>query len=248
MKTKKLTLDETIYSLIELPKGAKILDLGCRDAEYLNGIIKAHPGKVTKAVGIDITDKKFSSIPYSAPIELKVMNCEEKLAFPDNEFDLVFSKNLLECIRDKKAFIDEMHRVLKPGGTVICVHTDFDSIIYNGKNKDLITRAVHAYAVTEQGWMNSSDSWMGRRLWGLFNNSGLFEGYISVYNVLETEYTEGSFGYNFSKDIEFLTKENVGVLSIEEYHQFINELIEANNSGTYFYSKPYYIYKGCKKV
>ncbi len=248
MKTKKLTLDETIYSLIELPDEAKILDLGCRDAGYLSGIISAKPGKVIKAVGVDVTDKKFNSLPYSWPIELKLMNCDKKFDFPDNEFDLVFSKNLLECIRDKKSFIDEIHRVLKPSGMVVCVHTDFDSIIYNGENKDLITKAVHAYAVTEQGWMNDSDSWMGRRLYGHFNNSGLFEGDISVYNVIETQYTEGSLGYNFSKDIEFLTKESVGVLKNEEYAEFINELIKANDSGTYFYSKPYYIYTGYKKV
>ena len=247
MKVKKSSLNKVIYDLIDLPDNAKILDLGCGNAGYLIGIMNTYPNKIAKAIGIDVSSRKFDMIPYTSPIELKVMNCAEKLDFPDNEFDFVFTKDLLECITDKKSFIKEIHRILKPNGLVICVHADFDSTIYNGENKDLITKAIHAYAVTKQGWMDDLDGWMGRRLYGYFNNCNLFDGDISIHNVIETEYCEGKFGYEFSKNIGFLAQEKTGALSDEEYMQFINELVKANENGTYFYSKPYYIYKGYKK-
>lgn len=41
--------------------------------------------------------------------------------------------------------------------------------------------------------------------------------------------------------------ENTGVLTKEEYGEFINELVAAYKNGTYLYSKPYYIYRGIKK-
>ncbi len=246
MKIQKLTLNQTIDNLIELPDNAKILDLGCRDAGYLMSFIEAQPEKVAMAIGVDVTSRGFGAIPYTSPVELKVMDCSQGLDFPDNKFDLVFTKDMLECIADKGALIKEIHRVLKPKGTVICVHTDFDSIIYNGENKELITKAVHAYAETQQGWMDTSDGWMGRRLYGLFSNSGLFEGDISVYNLVETEYVEGSMGYEFSRLVSFLAKENTGALSKEEYAELIGELVKANRNGTYLFNRPYYIYRGCK--
>ena len=254
MKINKSSLNEAIYELINLPDNAAIVDLGCRNAGYLNGIKNEFPNKVAKAIGVDVTDRNFDVIPYSAPVELKIMNCAGKLDFPDNTFDLVLTKDLLECISDKAAFVGEINRILKPGGTVICVHADFDSVVYNGENQDLITKCIHSYAVTKQGWMDDLDGWMGRRVYGVFNNSGFFESSICVHSVVETEYKEGMFGYEFSQNIGWLVGEtnnwvdgeNTGVLTKLEYDEFINNLFEADKNGTYLYSKPYYIYKGIK--
>lgn len=247
MKMKHSSLNQTIYEMIDLPQNAVIADLGCRNAGYLNGIIETFPGKVIKAIGADVTDKNFGLIPYSQPVELKVMNCAGRLKFEDNTFDFVLVKDMLECITDKSYFVKEINRILKPGGTVLCVNADFDSTVYNGENKDLITKMIHAYAVTKQSWMDDIDSWMGRRTYGVFHNSGFFESSVIIYSVVETEFTEGKFGYEFSKHIGWLTDENMGVISKDEYNEFIKNLTEAHKSGSYLYSKPYYIYKGIKK-
>ncbi len=246
MKMNQSSLNKEIYKIINLPENASIVDLGCRNAGYLNGIIETFPGKVVKAVGVDVTDKDFSAIPYSSPVELKVMNCAGHLEFADNSFDLVLAKELLECITDKTTFVKEIYRILKPGGTVLCINTDFDSIIYNGETKDLITKAIHAYAITKQGWMDDLDSWMGRRTYSVFQNSGFFESSIFIHSVVETEYKEGKFGYEFSKHIGWLVEENTGALTKKEYDEFIDNLIAADKSGNYVYSRPYYIYKGIK--
>ena len=63
------------------------------------------------------------------------------------------------------------------------------------------------------------------------------------------------FGYEFSQNIgwlvgettDYVDGENTGVLTKEEYGEFINELVAAYKNGTYLYSKPYYIYRGIKK-
>ena len=84
-------------------------------------------------------------------------------------------------------------------------------------------------------------------MYGIFNKSGLFESSVSVHNVIETEFTEGSFGYELSKDIAWLYEENTGALSEEEYNDFICNLKEADENGSYIFSKPYYIYRGMKR-
>lgn len=241
------TLFKAISEQIELPDNAVIADLGCKDATFLLAFQEAFPNKIKSAIGVDITDKWFEDVKYDSPIELKVMTCSKKLDFDDNTFDFIFTKDMFECVSDKNFLVSEIHRILKPGGVVICVNCDWDSVAYNGENKDLISKAVHTYAVTKQPWMDDLDSWIGRRMYGFFNKSKLFESSVSVHNVIETEYAEGTFGYDLSSDIAWLYKENTGTLSKEEYYEFIDTLKLAQENGLYIFSKPYYIYKGVKK-
>jgi len=245
-KIKFSTLNKAILEQIKLPDDAVIADLGCRDAAFLLGFQQAFPNKIKSAIGVDINDKGFKNIKYKKPIKLKVMNCSKKLDFADNTFDFVFSKDMFECVSDKDFLVSEIHRILKPGGVVICVNCDWESIVYNGENKELISKAIRTYAVTKQPWMDDLDSWIGRRMYGFFNKSKLFESSVSVHNVVETEYTEGTLGYDLSLHIAWLHKENTGAFSKEEYDKFIDNLKSAQESGHYIFSKPYYIYKGIK--
>ena len=210
------------------------------------GFQQAFPNKIKSAIGVDINDKGFKNVKYKKPIKLKVMNCSKKLKFDDNTFDFVFTKDMFECVSDKDFLVSEIHRILKPGGVVICVNCDWDSVAYNGENKELISKAVHSYAVTKQPWMDDLDSWIGRRMYGFFNKSKLFESSVTVHNVVETEYKEGYFGFDFSKHFAWLHEENTGTLSKEEYDEFICNLKNAEESGQYIFTKPYYIYKGVK--
>ena len=41
--------------------------------------------------------------------------------FPDNHFDLIFSKSVIEHLREPDFLFEEVHRVLKPGGTFVCL-------------------------------------------------------------------------------------------------------------------------------
>lgn len=240
------SLNKVIFEQIKLPDNAVVADLGCRDAGFLVGLQQAFPDRIHQAIGVDITDKWFNDVKYQSPIELKVMDCSKKLEFEDNTFDFIFSADMFECVSDKDLLVSEIHRILKPGGVVICVNCDWDSVAYNGGNKDLISKAIHAYAVTKQPWMDDIDSWIGRRMYGIFNKSKLFESFVCVYNVVETEYKEGTFGYDLSLDIAWLHKENTGALTKNEYDGFTDNLKSAQQDGSYIFSKPYYIYKGVK--
>ncbi len=241
------SLNKDIFEQIKLPDNAMVADLGCRDAGFLVGLQQAFPDKIHQAIGVDITDKWFKDVKYKIPIKLKIMDCSKELKFEDNTFDFVFSADMFECVPDKDLLVSEIHRILKPDGVVICVNCDWDSVAYNGENKDLISKAIHAYAVTKQPWMDDIDSWIGRRMYGVFNKSKLFESSVSVHNVVETEYKEGSFGYDLSKDIAWLFEKNTDTLSEKEYYGFIDNLELSHKEGTYIFSKPYYIYKGVKK-
>jgi SAM-dependent methyltransferase len=101
-------------------RGAKALDYACGDGDY--ALLMAEAG--ADAVGIDISPVSVSNAAKAAEqrgasAKFAVMDCED-LEFPDNTFDLINVSGVLHHLDVKRAY-SEMARVLKPGGTVLCV-------------------------------------------------------------------------------------------------------------------------------
>ena len=88
--------DPTAKAIINEFKDGFILDAGCglRSVYYPN------------VVNLEIVDYPTTD----------VIGFADKLPFPDNTFDAVFSLNVLEHVRDPFTSAKELERVLKPGG------------------------------------------------------------------------------------------------------------------------------------
>ena len=97
--------------------GRRVLDIGCGTggpAILLAREYRAH------VVGTDIEPQlleRAKALAWKAGVSVdwRLVN-PGPLAFPDNAFDLVFSKDALIHIPDKVALCAEILRVLKPGG------------------------------------------------------------------------------------------------------------------------------------
>jgi len=98
------------------------LDVGCGFGGTSRHIAKKFPK--TKVTGITISPMQIKRGTEMA-IEQKVPNVEFKLVnaldmtFPDNSFDFVWACESGEHMPDKKRYIEEMTRVLKPGGRFV---------------------------------------------------------------------------------------------------------------------------------
>lgn len=102
----------------ELPNlaGLSVISLGCgngADARWLkdNG--------ASRVVGVDISDGLIAIAKKNNPdLEFNVMDIE-KLDFPDETFDLVYSSLVLHYLSSWSKVLNEVRRVLKPGGKFI---------------------------------------------------------------------------------------------------------------------------------
>ena len=105
----------------------RILDIGCNGGTFTRQIIKPN----VKVVGIDI----YSPFIYRAnevigdKIDL-VVGAAEYLPFRTNLFDMVICLEVLEHSRQPLKFINEVYRVLVPGGIVIIMVPNEKSLVY----------------------------------------------------------------------------------------------------------------------
>jgi len=239
---------EFIYSLIQLKPGISLLDLGCGKGYDMMRIAELADDK-SEFYGMD-------SIQSSVEMAIKNYGHDKRLnfisgdfsngiPFEDEKFDVVFSNNMLECITDKQALLNEVYRVLKPKGQVVFAHFDWDSQLLDGSDKGLIRKIVQTFNEWKQDWMTDIDSWMGRRLWRTFQESGLFHsGRIETFVLTNTEFSEPNYGHMMIRDFYSLVKR--GFIKEEEYRTFITDIEEFNAKGHYFYSITMYLFVGEK--
>ena len=105
--------------------GAKCLDVCCGTADWTIQLADA-AGNTGVVKGLDFSEnmlkvgeEKVKSWPN---IELLHGNAMA-LPFGDNSFDYVTIGFGLRNVPDYMTVLREMHRVLKPGGTVVCLET-----------------------------------------------------------------------------------------------------------------------------
>ena len=146
---RRLVLDELWIVLEQLPKGSKILDVGCGTAHLTNWI---------KEKGFEVYGIEPSSVMYSyarsnfPEIEIK-QAISSDIPYPDNYFDLIVAFEVLRYLdknENAKTFT-EFHRVLKVGGKFFVTQvnlfcTDFYFIFHQLKSIICkITNATHHY-------------------------------------------------------------------------------------------------------
>ena len=118
-------LAKHIVDKFDLKENNKILDVGCGRCEVLTAFGQ---------LGLDISGVDASErIQSFAPKEISKLEIldfsKENFPFDDNEFDIIFTKSVIEHINDPTHLMKEILRILKPGGIFISLTPEWASQI-----------------------------------------------------------------------------------------------------------------------
>ncbi|KAG6496062.1 hypothetical protein ZIOFF_043910 [Zingiber officinale] len=105
---------------LELKPGQKVLDVGCGIGG--GNFYMAENFKVD-VVGIDLSINMISlalerAIGLKCSVEFEVADCTKK-TYPDNTFDVIYSRDTILHIQDKPSLFKSFFKWLKPGGKVL---------------------------------------------------------------------------------------------------------------------------------
>ncbi|MCW3464936.1 class I SAM-dependent methyltransferase [Chitinophaga nivalis] len=125
--TQPVTQQWLTYFKLLLPRlqGNRVLEVGTASGYFAN--ILAQAGYEVTAVDISenmITEAKAVSAALNVPVNYQVMDAQQ-LAFPENRFDLVFTRLMTWTTPDVKTFYRECFKVLTPGGLLLNFDGDF---------------------------------------------------------------------------------------------------------------------------
>jgi ubiquinone/menaquinone biosynthesis C-methylase UbiE len=120
---------QTALELVSIEPGMNILDVGCGTGSLSVGA-KQNLGNNGRVVGIDpssimidLARQKAEKAGVEVDFQVGVI---ENLEFNDDQFDLVLSSLMMHHLTDelKESGLQEVHRVLKPGGTLLIIELD----------------------------------------------------------------------------------------------------------------------------
>jgi ubiquinone/menaquinone biosynthesis C-methylase UbiE len=115
-------LTHYLFNAFNMQEGMRFLEPGCGRGEHL---------RLFKNLGVDTYGLDLSPESPIFAKDLNIQLCDvekERLPYPDNYFDVIYSKSFLEHLRDPKKFLNEAHRVLKPGGLLLSLVPDWESV------------------------------------------------------------------------------------------------------------------------
>lgn len=109
-----------LFERFNIKQGDRFLDVGCGRGEFLRGFIDCG----VQGHGVD---RSRTAERYCPEADLRTADLEnEKLPYPDNYFDVIYSKSVIEHFYYPEKLVHEIYRVLKPGGLVITLVPDWE--------------------------------------------------------------------------------------------------------------------------
>lgn len=151
--------------------GAEVLSVGCGPGVILNEVSELHPS--IHATGVDVSaDRVREAIQRNRenPRLTFVRGDAQAMQFPSDSFDVVYSRMLLQYLREKERAVAEMVRVCKPGGLVVLQDLD-GQLLWHYPEDAGVQRALEKVlaALAPTGF----DPFVGRKLFSFAQKAGL---------------------------------------------------------------------------
>lgn len=98
---------------VTVPAGGKVLDYGSGGGTYLSYF----HSRGVDIVGAEISDVMLDAC-RKAGLQMHKVESFDVIPFEDNAFDVVYLMQVFEHLRSPRRFMQELSRILKPGGTL----------------------------------------------------------------------------------------------------------------------------------
>jgi arsenite methyltransferase len=232
-----------VCQAVDAEPGSSVLDIGSGPGLLVRDLA-AMVGAEGRVCGIDRSEgmiamakRRCADLPW---VELEPADAAE-LPYPDATFDAVVSTQVYEYVADMAAALDELARVLKPGGRAVILDTDYDSLVLSTDDTDRLARILEAW---DEHFVHAD---LPRKLRPLLRAAGLEVRDCAVVPVLNTEYGPESFSYHLTALMADFAAGRAGVTP-DEARDWIRELERLGSEGRYFYSLNRYLFVADKRA
>lgn len=159
---------EVLLAPAELKPGQRVLDVGAGPGFFAGGLASL-VGPDGQVDGVDI-NARFVADANARHADDPRVNFHHVdnhvLPFEDGTFDRVICKNVLEYVPDLAASLAEIHRVLRPGGRVHVIDSDWGFVIVQPWDKATVDEFFSAARPA------FNEPYIGRRIGGDLAQTG----------------------------------------------------------------------------
>ena len=167
---------EALFRRVGLRDGQRVVEIGCGSGNIACWVARqvAPNGSV---VAIDVAADQIEQARRQAQ-GLGLRNIEFQVAdaysprLPEDSFDVVYCRYVLEHVRDPLRVLQEMRRVLKPGGKALAQENNIQMVAFD-PDCPAFEAVWNQFAVLQDRL--GGDALIGKRLFGLFHRAGFLQ-------------------------------------------------------------------------
>ena len=177
--------EKALLNFYRLQRNARVLDVGSGTGEFSARVAEAHPD--WQVLGIELLEAwvEFARGKHAAlgpRLGFEVGNAFA-LAQPDNSFDLVANRHMIQSVPHVEKILSELVRVTRRGGRVHVLAEDYSMLHFMSGPLD--PDELWRKGPVEFSERTGTDSRIGRRTWTLLRAAGLVDVRVD-YVVVDT--------------------------------------------------------------
>ncbi len=172
--------------ILALRPGQHVLDVGSGPG-FLAAEMADEVGPDGRIVGVDPSESMLALASRHAPAAEFRPGGALELPFEGASFDVVVSTQVLEYVDDVASALAEARRVLRPGGRLLVLDTDWESIVWRTADLERMRRVLAAWEE------HLADPYLPRRLPQLLRDAGLTLSHASVLAILNHPYDSDTY-------------------------------------------------------
>jgi ubiquinone/menaquinone biosynthesis C-methylase UbiE len=221
--------------------GEAIIDLGSGPGILACELaVEVGPGGKVTAVDVSpemnaIASRRADEAGLGERIDV-VLGDVAALAFPDACFDAAVSTQVLEYVGDVDRALREWRRVLRPGGRLVLLDTDWDTLVCSARDEARTARILDAWR------SHAAHTRLPRGLAPRLRAAGLHVTDVFSLTLLNTAYNESTYSYNLAGLITDYVRSSGGV-SKAETDAWRADLASLDQDGAYFFSLNRYCFR-----
>lgn len=237
------TLADLLHGDERYPAGAHVLEAGCGTGAQT--VILARNNPAVRFVSVDISpdslERARTAVTQASLTNVRFEQADVfRLSFPNAMFDAVFVCFVLEHLAEPVKALEELKRVLRPGGAITVIEGDHGSAYFYPES-DLAKRAIQCLVDLQR--QHGGDALIGRRLYPLLRQAGFPEVEVTprvVYaDASRPEMVEGFTRNTFNAMVEGVGDQalRAGMMDPASWRQAIADLhLTAGPDGVFNYT------------
>lgn len=221
-----------------LRPGDHVLDVGAGPG-LLAADMSTVVGTSGRVVGVDVSEAMLHLGRSRRCGAFFAKSDAERLPFASDSFDAVTSTQVLEYVPNVDAALLELRRVLRPGGRVLIIDTDWDSVVWHANDDDRMRRMLAA-------WIGRfADPHLPRTMVARLRSAGFDVQPVEVLVLLNTEHDSNTYSIA-NGEIMADYAVSRGHMSRSEVDAWVEDLVALGRSGRYFFSLNRYLFRANK--
>lgn len=225
---------------IKLLPGEKVLDVGSGPG-FLARSIKDKVGKQGLVHGVDVSEFMLNIAKSKSDEKdgIKFSYGDAKdLQFHNESFDTITCTQVLEYLNDVDKALKEFNRVLRKGGKIALLDTDWDSIVWYSSNPERMRRVLNIWEA------HAYDPFLPRTLSQRMEMAGFEVIAQKIFTIYNPIYKVDTYSNRVIDLITAFVIENRGI-DQEEALAWGDDLRDSNEN-SYFFSLNRYFFLGRK--